>query len=85
LPSQTTLSKEISFAQDSDRRFFPGFRNHTQLNFPLLYEVESVRGISLREDCLLLFEGQHIPSVSDGRKEGVGIESAFTVADLDLL
>jgi hypothetical protein len=85
LSSKTTLSKEIVFSQNGKSRFLSAFRFNAQPQVPLLDKEQSVRSISLSEDCAISGEGKHLPTLPNGGEEDMGIETTGCVLACHLL
>jgi hypothetical protein len=84
LAGKTTLSKEVAFAQNAQRRFFSGFRYYGHPDFPLLYKKQSISRISLSENGTPFLKRQHFSTLADRRKKGFGIEILLSLRGIAL-
>jgi hypothetical protein len=80
LTGQAAFAKEVSFAQDAERRFFPSLRHYAQLHLALLDKKRSIRSIALSEDRAFLSKRHHFSAFANGRQKGAGIEIGFSYA-----
>ncbi len=83
LPGQRTLAKKTSAVEYPNGGFFAGLGYDRESHAALLDVENRVRSVPLGEDCLLLRNGQKLPSVADGREEGLGVELAVLGGDLN--
>jgi hypothetical protein len=72
LPCQRAFPKKISLILYSDRGFLANLGYDSKLYLAFLDIKDGVSRITLREDPLLLGNGQALPALADGGEECVG-------------
>jgi len=64
---------------------FPPSDTTLSRTLPFWIKKQSVRRLALREDRILPLKRQHVPTLPNGCKKGVGIEIEFFLRGRDLL
>ena len=76
LPYKAALAEEIALVQNAYRGFLAGLRHNGESYLSFLYIKNSVGGVALNEDRLLLRKSSDLSTAVDGRKECIRIEFA---------
>jgi len=74
LAGQTSFAEEVAGTQDGDDRFFAVSRNDGELNLALLDIKQSIGGIALDKNRLILAAGGQGSALADLGQEALGIE-----------